>query len=180
MSEEKTGIASTFAQTRRQWIVGAVAVAGLALDVNGAGAQEKMDEPQSTGPNRTRTSLHQEVDFHASPHRIYDILMDSKQFAAFSSEPAEISRDAGGVFSLFGGKIVGRNVELVADRRIVQAWRPASWGPGEYTLVKFELKQDGSKTRVVLDHTGFHEGDFAHFNPGWKMRYWEPLTKYLG
>jgi activator of HSP90 ATPase len=177
----KNSVAWKPAPTRRQWIVGGgLAVAGLALDVTRAGAQEKMAEMQSTGPDKARTSLHQEVDFKASPHRIYDILLDSKQFAAFSGEPAEISREPGGVFSMFGGQIVGRNVELVPDRRIVQAWRPASWDPGEYTIAKFELKQDGSHTKIVLDHTGFHEGDFAHFDPGWRMRYWEPLAKYLG
>jgi activator of HSP90 ATPase len=181
MSEGKNRSVLTAASTRRQVIVGgAVAVAGLALGSASAGAQEKMSEAQSTGPDKARTSLHQEVTFKASPHRIYDILLDSKLFTAFSGEPAAISREAGGVFSMFGGKIVGRNIELVPDQRIVQAWRPAYWDPGEYTIVKFELKQDGSQTKVVLDHTGFHEGDFAHFDPGWRTRYWEPLTKYLG
>ena len=139
-----------------------------------------MAETQSTGPDKARTSLHQEVDFKASPHRIYDILLDSKQFSAFSGEPAEISREVGGTFSMFGGKIVGRNIELLSDQRIVQAWRPASWNPGEYSIVKFELKAEGPQTRVVLDHTGFHEGDFGHLDSGWKMHYWERLAKYLG
>ena len=81
---------------------------------------------------------------------------------------------------MFGGKIVGRNVELVPDQRIVQAWRPAQWDPGEYTLVKFELRPQGLLTRLLLDHTGFHQGDFGHFDSGWRQHYWEPLAKYLG
>ena len=81
---------------------------------------------------------------------------------------------------MFGGRIVGRNVELVPDQRIVQAWRPAYWPPGVYTVVKFELKEQGSQTRVNLDHTGFPEGNFASLSSGWKMHYWERLTKYLG
>jgi hypothetical protein len=48
-----------------------------------------------------------------------------------------------------------------------------------YSLVKFEFKEQGSKTMVVLDHTGFSEGDFGHLNPGWKSRYWDPLQKFL-
>jgi activator of HSP90 ATPase len=180
MTEGKTRITPSPAPTRRQAIAAGVsAVAGLALGATTATAQEQMTEQQSIGPDKARTFLHQEVEFTATPHRVYDILLDSKQFAAFSGEPAEISREAGGAFSMFGGKIVGRNIELVPDQRIVQAWRPASWDPGEYTIVKFQLKQDGSKTKVVLDHTGFHEGDFAHFDPGWRLRYWEPMAKYL-
>ena len=181
MSVGKSRRVLTAVPTRRQLISGgAVAVAGLALGATGAGAQEKMAETQSTGPDKARTSLHQEVDLKASPHRIYDILLDSKQFTAFSGEPAEISREVGGAFSMFGGKIVGRNIELVPDQRIVQAWRPASWEPGEYSMVKFELKPEGSQTKLILDHTGFHEGDFGHLDAGWKAHYWERLAKYLG
>ena len=169
------------APTRRQVIVaGAVTLAGLAVGSAGAQTLQSMKEEPSTAVDKTKTSLHQEVDLKASPHRIYEMLLDSKQFSAFSGEPAEISHDVGGAFSMFDGKIVGRNVELVPDQRIVQAWRPSYWEPGVYTLVRFELKPEGSKTKVVLDHWGFREGDFEHFDSGWKAHYWERLAKYLG
>jgi activator of HSP90 ATPase len=178
-SNIRRALAST--PTRRQVIVaGAATFAGLAVGSTRALTQQNMKEEPSTGPDAARTYLHQEVDFKAGPHRIYEILLDSKQFTAFSGEPAEISHDAGGTFSMFGGKIVGRNVELVPDQRIVQAWRPAYWEPGIYTLVKFEFKSEGSQTKVVLDHTGFPEGNFGHLDSGWRMHYWERLAKYLG
>ena len=180
MSERRNRIVLATAPTRRQVMAsGAVVFAGLALSSAGAATQQTMTETPSTGADRTRTYLHQEVDFKASPHRIYEILLDSKQFSAFSGEPAEISPEAGGAFSMFGGKIVGRNVELVPDRRIVQAWRPSYWEAGVYTLVKFELKAEGVQTRVVPDHTGFPEGHFADLTSGWKAHYWEQLAKYL-
>jgi activator of HSP90 ATPase len=169
------------APTRRQLIVaGAATFAGLAAGSARALTQQGMKEVPSTGADKARTYLHQEVDFKASPHRIYEILLDSKQFAAFSGEPAEINHDVGGAFSMFGSRIVGRNVELIPDQRIVQAWRPSYWEPGVYTLVKFELKEQGSQTKVILDHTGFPEGNFAQLNEGWRMHYWERLAKYLG
>jgi len=181
MSEMHTRSVFADAPTRRQMMVaGAATFAGLAVGSARALTQQSMKEEESTGPDKAKTYLHQEVDFKASPHRIYEILLDSKQFTAFSGEPAEISHDVGGAFTMFGGKIVGRNVELIPDQRIVQAWRPAYWEPGVYTLVKFELKEQNSQTRVILDHTGFPEGNFGHLNEGWKMHYWERLTKYLG
>ena len=142
-------------------------------------SQQKMAEAQSTGLEGLLTYLHQEVDVKGSPQRIYEALLDSKQFAAFSGEAAEISREVGGSFSMFAEKIVGRNIELVAGQRIVQAWRPANWDPGLYSLVRFELNAHGAQTRVVLDHTGFPEGSFRHFEWGWHNHYWEPLKKYL-
>ncbi len=168
--------------TRRQ------AVAGLALTLgslaagsrNTASAQQKQEsEPQSTGAEGLLTYLHQEIDFQTNQKRVYEGLMDSKQFATFTGMPAEISREAGGVITLFGGLIVGRNVELVANQRIVQAWRPANWEPGLYSLVRFELKEWAKGTKLVLDHTGFPEGSFRHLDSGWYLRYWEPLKKFL-
>jgi len=180
MNEKNTMRGLTDAPSRRQVITaGAVALTGLALGSARVRAQQTMAEAPSTGADKTRTYLHQEVDFKAPPHRIYEILLDSKQFSACSREAATISPEAGGAFTMFGGKIVGRNIELVSDQRIVQAWRPSYWGPGVYTLVKFELKEQGSQTRVVLDHTGFPEGHFASLSSGWKEHYWERLARYL-
>jgi activator of HSP90 ATPase len=168
------------APTRRKLITGAMAVVGgLIASPVLSEAQEKIKEPQSTGIEGLLTYLHQEIDIKASRERVYEALLDSKQFAAFTGMPAEISREAGGTFRTFGGLIVGRNVELVAKERIVQAWRPADWEAGVYSLVKFELKDWNSQTKVILDHTGFPEGNFRHLDAGWYLRYWEPLRKYL-
>jgi activator of HSP90 ATPase len=136
-------------------------------------------EKQSSGAEAKITALHQEVDLRAEPHRIYEILLDSKQFAAFTGRAAEIDRASGGAFKMFGGLIEGRNIELVPDQRIVQAWRPANWDPGVYSIVEFQLKPQAGGTRLILDHKGFPEGDFAHLDPGWHMQYWTPLEKYL-
>ena len=183
MSERKNPNARAVAPTRRQVIAGAaMAFGGLAA---GAGAdawgksQQAATESPSTRADKLRTFLHQEVDLKASPQRIYEVLLDSKQFAAFTGMPAEIDPKAGGAFSMFGGMIVGRNVELIPNQRIVQAWRPGSWEPGVYSIVKFELKEQGSGTEVVLDHTGFPEGKFGGLDSGWYERYWEPLKKFL-
>jgi len=167
--------------TRRQAVTGmAIVFGGLAAAYRlWGGTQQSMIEAQSTGAEALRTYLHQEVEFKASPQRIYEVLLDSRQFAAFSGEPAQIHREAGGAFSMFGGKIVGRNVELVPGRRIVQAWRPASWDSGVYSIVKFELKEQGSQAKVILDHAGFPEGSFRSLDSGWHVRYWEPLKRFL-
>jgi hypothetical protein len=55
-------------RSRRQVIVHAAsAAASLGIFSSLAGAQEQMPETQSTGPDRARTSLHQEVDLKAPP-----------------------------------------------------------------------------------------------------------------
>jgi activator of HSP90 ATPase len=183
ISERKNSAVRPNISTRRQMIAGvAVGMGSLAVDSKlWCSAQEQaMQEKPSTAANQTRTSLHQESNFKASPERIYGILLDSKQFTAFTGMPAEIDPKAGGAFSMFGGLIVGRNIELVPNQRIVQAWRPAHWDPGVYSIVRFELKPQDTGTVVVLDHSGFPQGEFDHLDSGWHGHYWEPLNKYLG
>jgi len=131
------------------------------------------------------TTIHKEIDLNASPRRIYDALLDAKQFSAFSGAPAEIQREAGAAFSCFGGFITGRQIELVPDRRIVQAWRVKIWPDGVYSVVTFELQPHGSRTRLTMEHKGFPDEMRAHLNGempdgGWNRQYLEPLQRYLG
>ena len=124
-------------------------------------------------------TIHQEIEFNATPQKLYEALLDSKQFTEFSGRPAEINREVGGAFSLFKGHIIGRNVELVPNERIVQAWRVVTWPEGAYSIVRFELKPQGSGTRLVFDHIGFPEGLHDHLAEGWEENYWSLLKKYF-
>jgi activator of HSP90 ATPase len=132
----------------------------------------------STHPDKSIT-IHQEIDFKAAPQRLYEALLSSEQFAEFSGRSAEINREVGGAFSLFKGHIIGRNVELVPNQRIVQAWRVVTWPEGTYSIVRFELKPQGSGTHLVFDHIGFPEGLHDHLAVGWEENYWSLLKKYF-
>jgi len=179
---ESTNFRRLSLPTRRQLLSGTGLVMGGLL-AGSRGLAESPPEPMRQAPatagNRQRTSLHDEVMLTASAARIYATLLDGKQFAACTGLPAEIDPKAGGGFSMFGGQIVGRNVELVADRLVVQAWRPTHWDPGVYSMAKFELKPMGSGTMIVLDHTGFPAGEYDSLESGWTAHYWNPLKKFL-
>ncbi|MFY4777431.1 SRPBCC domain-containing protein [Metabacillus sp. RGM 3146] len=127
------------------------------------------------------STIHQEVIFlKASPKQVYDALIDANQFSTVSGgAPTEINAEAGGAFSLFGGMITGRNIELIPNERIVQAWRAVNWPEGAYSIAKFEIKEQGEETLVIFDHAGFPEGQSEHLAGGWKDNYWGPLEKYL-
>ena len=127
-----------------------------------------------------RISLHQQVDFRVSPPRIYEALLNSRQFTAITGEPAKIEPAPGGAFSLFGNRVTGRNVELAPSLRIVQAWRSESWEHGVYSIVRFQLRNHGPQTRLLLDQAGFPEGEYDSLYAGWKAHYWDPIERYMG
>jgi activator of HSP90 ATPase len=172
--------------TRRQAIVGVVGtLGGLVLSSTGAWAAAE------DGISHTADSIHQEPVFAASSRRVYEALTDAKLFTRviqlsgalqamhLPDKPAEISREAGGTFALYGGYITGRHVELVPNVRIVQAWRAGAWPAGIYSIARFELVDQGSGSKIVFDHTGFPKGEAESLASGWRAHYWEPLAKVL-
>lgn len=160
-------------------------VLGMAIAITTVAAafglteQQEVPSPSSVGDPVQAFTIHQEVDLKASPQRVYEALLDSKQFTAFSGSPAEIDGRVGGAFSVFGGHIVGRNVELVPNQRIVQAWRVVTWPEGVYSIARFELKGQGAGTHLAFDHTGFPEKLRDHLAEGWQSHYWTMLQKYF-
>ena len=125
-------------------------------------------------------SIHQEINFNVSPQRLYETFTNSVQFSeATGGAPTEISSEDGGSFSCFGGMIVGRNIELIPNERIVQAWRAGNWDAGVYSIVKFEFKEQDNGTQLVFNHIGFPEGQGEHLGAGWHENYWKPLEKYF-
>ena len=126
------------------------------------------------------SSIHQEIVFAAPAARLYRAIVDPAEFSRATGAPAEGVEAEGGSFSLFGGHITGRHVELVPNQLIVQAWRAKTWPAGNYSLARFELRPEGDKTRLVFDHDGFADDQKEHLAKGWQENYWEPLRKYLG
>jgi activator of HSP90 ATPase len=125
------------------------------------------------------TAIHQQVEFEAAPHEVFDALTRSERFASVSSLPATIEPIAGGRFQCFGGQIAGRFVEIVPDALVVLAWRVAMWPAGVYSIARFELQPHGTGTRLVLDHAGFPEEHRDHLDAGWHRMYWKPLARHL-
>ena len=125
-------------------------------------------------------AIRQEISIKASPKQVYEVFLDAKRFSAFTGgAPAEIDANAGGRFSCFGGMITGRNIELMPDRRIVQAWRAGNWPEGVYSIVTFEFETRGAETKLILEHKAFPAENAEHLEGGWHRMYWEPLKKYL-
>jgi uncharacterized protein YndB with AHSA1/START domain len=183
-------ISTTF--NRRDFSLGLAAFfSGLGL-VGTAFASSAPRRGPLAGPDEVShagEAIHQEVIFQASRKRVYEALTDAKQFSqvvqlsaagmSYGNAPVEVSREVGGAFSLFGGYISGRHIELVPSERIVEAWRTGSWPAGVFSIAKFALTDQGPSTKLILDHTGFPAGAGKSLAEGWHANYWEPLAKFL-
>ena len=125
--------------------------------------------------------IEQSVSFSATPAKLYELFMDSAKHSAATGMPAKVSRKVGGKWSAFGGMILGKNLVLIPNRRIVQAWRSSEWkkaDPDSLLVVGFE-KAAGSDTTVHLVHVGVPSYDHQGVTQGWVKFYWDPWKVYL-
>jgi activator of HSP90 ATPase len=125
-------------------------------------------------------NIHQEVTINAPPDRIYELLTNGAKFGDVTGKPGKGGGAPGAFFSLFDGWLQGRQVELVANERIAQAWRFMDWEPGIYSAVRFELKPEGTGTRIILDQNGVREAFHEHVKTNWDGFYFAPFKKHFG
>jgi activator of HSP90 ATPase len=129
---------------------------------------------------KTRT-IRQTVTFKAGPHDVYEILMDSRKHTKFTESKCTISRKVGGKFSISDGYIIGENIELIQDKKIVQLWKPEEdcWPTDHYSRVTFSIKAVKNGTRLIFTQSGVPTGCGDRFDAGWREYYWSPMRDAL-
>lgn len=123
--------------------------------------------------------LSQTVEFEAGVDRVFRAIAESDRHTAFTGAPADLASEPGGPFTTHGGAIEGVMLEIVPNERIVQAWRPADWPAGVFSLVRYDFGGDGDRATITLTHAAIPEGGSEHLADGWNQRYWGPLEAYL-
>ena len=113
--------------------------------------------------------------FPAPPQVVYDTWLDSEGHAAITGSPATASNEVGGDFTVHGGDINGKNLELVPGKLIRQSWRTQQFADSELEIT---LEPEGTGTRLTLKHTNL-TGDGTHYKTGWVEHYFEPMKAYF-
>lgn len=124
-------------------------------------------------------TIRQSVTFTATPHAVYEALMDSRKHARFTGDVARISRQDGGKFMAYGGYITGTNLELVPDKKIVQTWHASDWPEGHTSRVTFRLTPVKGGTRLTFTHSGVPDEHYESIKQGWIDNYWTPMKTML-
>lgn len=125
--------------------------------------------------------IRQSVTFKATPHQVYEALMDSRKHSKFTGARANISRRIGGTFKAYGRYLSGTNIDLVPDRKIVQSWHAneKGWPKSHYSRVTFSLRRVKGGTRLVLTQSGVPDQCYKSMKQGWHDAYWTPMKKML-
>ena len=126
-------------------------------------------------------TVEQTVTFDASPHDVYEALMDSDKHSQFTGAKATISREIGGSFTAYDGALSGTILELVPDAKIVQSWRGSDegWVAGHFSTATFTLEAMEGGTRLTFLQTGVPEASFEQISQGWQTYYWPKMKQFL-
>ena len=112
----------------------------------------------------------------ATPHDIYETIMDSKKHTKLSRQRTTVSRKVGGEFKV-GHDLEGKHLALTKDKKIVQTWRANNWPKGTYSKATFAFSRTTGGTRVAFRQTGVPDEFYGEISKGWRDYYWTPLRK---
>lgn len=124
-------------------------------------------------------NLRQTVQIKASPHDVFEALVNPREHAKFTGATAKMERRVGGRFAHWDNSLQGIVVDLKKDSRIVLAWRSTGWPEGHYSIAQFDLSPSKGGTKLVFSQYGIPSDDFADIQDGWKQYYWVPLKAYF-
>ena len=126
-------------------------------------------------------SISQTVTFEASPERIYRMLIDQKEHAAFTGSKAFIDPRVSGQFTVFDGYCHGYNIDLIEGKKIVQAWHFAEegWPPDHFTICTFNIEPAGNRTKLKFLQSRVPENKVTLLKNGWKEFYWDAMKARL-
>ena len=98
-------------------------------------------------------------ELNATPAAVFDALVNPDTIQKWSGAPANMTTEAGSKFSLFGGQIEGTNVEVSANKKLVQTW------PSD-TKVTITLVGNDDTTTAELLHEDIPSGEVEKFTRG--------------
>jgi activator of HSP90 ATPase len=110
----------------------------------------------------------------ASPADLYNALTNPTMIEIWTGEPAIMSAEPGSEFSLWDGEISGRNIEFVADRKIVQQWY---FGEESDSVVTIKLHPDKAGTNVEVHQTNIPDEAYENIAEGWESDYFGSLSE---
>ena len=109
--------------------------------------------------------------------KVWKALVDPKMIDDWGAGPAQMDDQAGTEFKLWGGDIFGKNVEVVANKKLVQDWFEDNWD--QPSKVTFTLSQKNGKIKVTLLHENIPDSEEKEIDDGWDSYYLGPMKEYL-
>ncbi|HYM65000.1 MAG TPA: SRPBCC domain-containing protein [Candidatus Sulfotelmatobacter sp.] len=114
---------------------------------------------------------------NASSKKVWEALTNSEIIDQWGGGPSKMNAKKGADFSLWGGDIFGKNIEVIPEKKLVQEWFGGKWD--NPSILTFVLKNKNEKTEVLLTHVNVPEKEIKDIEEGWKDYYMIPLKNLV-
>jgi uncharacterized protein YndB with AHSA1/START domain len=117
--------------------------------------------------------------FPATPETLFEAWLNSEPHSSMTGGKAQVSDQAGGVFTAWDGYIKGKNLELQPSMRILQSWRTTEFQVKDPdSLLEITFIPEGNDTRVTIRHSDLPEHGMQ-YQQGWVDSYFTPMKEYF-
>jgi len=107
---------------------------------------------------------------------VYTALTNPFTIELWTGYPAVMDENIGTEFSLWEGDIVGKNLEIEKNKKIVQQWYFGD--QSEESIVTIKLFPDKKGTQVELIHKNIPDEDFENIKEGWNEYYFGAIKEF--
>ncbi|NOR88406.1 MAG: ATPase [Bacteroidales bacterium] len=115
----------------------------------------------------------------AEPQDVFTALTNPFSIELWSGETAIMSKEVGAEFSIWGGDIVGKNVEVVENEKLVQEWFFSEENEGNPSIVNIKIWPKKSGSSVELLHTNIPDEAYENIVEGWNEAYLGAIKQLL-
>jgi len=113
----------------------------------------------------------------ANPEEVYLALTVEQAIRLWTGDEVQMQAVPGTEFALWGGSIVGKNLELAYPNKIVQQWYFGD--QEESSIVTFKLHPDKKGTSLEVSHTNIPDEDYEDIVLGWQEVYLASLEDFF-
>ena len=122
-------------------------------------------------------TIKQVYKIEAPVQKVWQALTDPAIIEKWGGGPAKMDDCEGTEFSLWGGDIHGKNLDVTENKKLVQEWFGGHWD--KPSKVTFTLTEKETKTEVRLNHSDVPDREAKDIADGWKIYYFGPLKNLL-
>lgn len=123
------------------------------------------------------TAIEQVYQIASPVHAVWQALVDPKIIEKWGGGPAKMIGQTGEPFSLWGGDIFGKNIEVVQEKLLVQEWDDGTLP--EPSIVRFELQETDGGTAIHFTQSNVPKDRINDLSDGWRDYYLGPLKALL-
>ena len=115
----------------------------------------------------------------ATPAQIYQAWLNGKEHSKMTGGKASGTPETGAKFSAWDGYISGRNLELIPDKKIVQAWRTTEFNENDQdSRLEIQLNAKDTGCELILLHSEIPDNQ-PDYESGWEEHYFKPMRAYF-